>query len=458
MLSSDKTGLLQSFLGGLPGQIATRLAMAVEVDRLMDGHALPHEDILCGLRPTLRQDHPDRPPTPLRLFCLPFQDLLTCAPRQAKQKAAIARSTLVPAWNWISLTLLPVEAAAYTAECKALVLGKKMPEALARATQFWPLAAAAITQALSSEAGRAAAQKALGDAFAVEDAREMGLLLSAGPQIRKIQDILAKFTAAFGESLVWEVRAIYDGLLDSHPDVAPYVAVIAMNRLAKPWEALRLPMLITRHTDDTLIAKTDMGLVGEILFDRMDTLKTSIQRTRHPLFDAELLMEEVRVFAGLSSHIVKEIELKRDGEWGKRLLAERVEIGQVMETFMDRAPKEFSAALPMQKATGADFSKPVSAEKREMALRYVRLVSGSRNFAAAASFAAKQKAIYDELCTALQRYNEDLVNALKAANPARAEVVQAQLALCGQLTAILFSDEEAELLGRRAKAAKAAAA
>jgi hypothetical protein len=458
MLSSDKTGLLQSFLGGLPGQIATRLAMAVEVDRLMDGHALPHEDILCGLRPSLRQDHADRPPTPLRLFCHPFQDLLICAPRQAKQKAAIARSTLIPAWNWISQTLLPVEAAAYTAECKKLVLGKKLDAALERATQFWPVAAAAIIAALASEAGRSAAQKILGDGASVEDAHEMGLLLSAGPQIQKIQGILSKPTASFTESLVWDVRAIYDGLLDSHPDVAPYVAVIAMNRLAKPWEALRLPMLITRHTDDTLIAKTDMGLVGEILFDRMDSLKTSIQRTRHPLFDGEILMEEVRVFAGLSSHIVKEIELKRDGEWGKRLLAERVEIGQVMESFMDRAPKEFGAALPTQKATGADFNKPVSAEKREMALRYARLVSGSRNFAAAASFGAKQKAIYEDLCTALQRYNEDLVNALKAANPARAENVQAQLALCGQLTAILFSNEEAELLNRRARAAQAAAA
>jgi hypothetical protein len=458
MLSSDKSGLLQSFLGGLPGQIATRLAMAVEVDRLMDGHALPHEDILCGLRPSLRQDHANRPPTPLRLFCHPFQDLLICAPRQTKQKAAIAREVLVPVWNWISQTLLPVEAAAYTAECKALVLGKKPDAAAERATQFWPVAAAAVTAALSSEAGRAEAKKILGDDAAVEDAREMGLLLSAGPQIQKIQKILTKPAPAFTENLVWDVRAIYDGLLDSHPDVAPYIAVIAMNRLAKPWEALRLPMLITRHTDDTLIAKTDMGLVGEILFARMDILKTSIQRTRHPLFDAEILLEEVRVFAGLSSHIVKEIEIKRGGEWGKRLMDERAEIGRVMETFMDRAPREFGAALPMQKATGADFSKPVSTEKREMALRYARLVAGSRDFGAAASFAAKQKAIFEELCTMLQRYNEGLVTALKAANPERAENVQTQLELCAQLTVILFGKQDAELLHRRARAAQSAAA
>ena len=41
----------------------------------------------------------------------------------------------------------------------------------------------------------------VGDAFAVEDAREMGLLLSAGPQIQKIQDILPKPTAAFTSAL-----------------------------------------------------------------------------------------------------------------------------------------------------------------------------------------------------------------------------------------------------------------
>jgi hypothetical protein len=188
----------------------------------------------------------------------------------------------------------------------------------------------------------------------------------------------------------------------------------------------------------------------------MDGLRKSIQLTRHPLFDAEMLMEEVRTFADLSRNIVKEIELKREGEWGKRLLAERVEIGKVMESFMDRSPREVGAALPMHKATGADFSKTPSAEKREMALRYARLVAGSRNFAAAASFAAKQKGAYDELCSLLKRYNEDVVKALKT-SPQNGLVTE-QFHFCAQLTAILFSEEEAELLRRRGRAAQAAAA
>jgi hypothetical protein len=452
----DKTGLLKAFLGGLPGAAAGRLAMAVEVDRLMDGHALPHEDILEGLRPILRREHYDRTPTPLRLFCRPFQDLLTCAPRKAKQKASIARETLMPAWNWITQTLLPDEAAAYAAECTRSVLEHKPDAALACAAQFWPLAGAAMGKALAGEAGRKAAQKALGNVFAVDDVAEMALLLSAGDAIEQLSALLPAPVASFHEQLVWQVREIYDGLVATQPDVAPYIAVIVMNRLVRPWEALRLPLLVTRHTDDTLIAKTDMGLVGEILFARMDALKNSIQITRHPLFDAERLMEEAKNFADLSSHIVQEIELKRDGEWGKRLMSERVEIGKVMEGFMDRAPKEIGAALPTHKATGADFSKLPGAEKHEMALRYARLVAGSRNFAAAASFAAKQKAVYEDLCTMLKRYNEDLIKALKT-DPQNA-IAGAQFQLCVELTAILFSDEEADLLRRRARAAQSAAA
>ena len=69
------------------------------------------------------------------------------------------------------------------------------------------------------------------------------------------------------------MREVYDQLVNRHPDAAPYVAVITMNRLSRPWEALRLPLLVTRHADETLISKTDMGLVGEILFARMEALK-----------------------------------------------------------------------------------------------------------------------------------------------------------------------------------------
>ena len=88
---------------------------------------------------------------------------------------------------------------------------------------------------------------------------------------------------------------LYDALIKRNPDAAPYVAVIAMNRLQRPCEALRLPLLVSRQTGDALISKTDMGLVGEILFARMDALQAAILATRHPVRRGNVLAQ-VREF------------------------------------------------------------------------------------------------------------------------------------------------------------------
>src|SRR5690348_11726689 len=152
MLTPERTGLLKSFLSGLPEQIAQRLAQAVEVDRLVDGKSLPHEMILESLRPALRRTagH-DRTPTPLRAFCLPFEDLFTLLPRKVKQKGRVARGSVAPVWSWISQTLLPDETKVYSAKFRALILANKHTEARAHAATFWPVAAAAIQHALAGE-------------------------------------------------------------------------------------------------------------------------------------------------------------------------------------------------------------------------------------------------------------------------------------------------------------------
>jgi hypothetical protein len=285
----------------------------------------------------------------------------------------------------------------------------------------------------------------------------MALLLLEGGEMVKIQEHLPKPLPHLTEDILWLLRESYDALIARNPDVAPFVAVVTMNRLQRPCEALRLPLMICRQTGDALISKTDMGLVGEILFARMDTLKATIMKTRHPLFEAEALLAQVTGFAELSSAVVKEIEVRRDGEWGQRLLKDRAAISDVMESFMDRAAKEFAAALPMQKGSG-DFARASGAEKRAMGLNYARLVAGTRNSAAAASFAAKQKTAFEDISNHLRRYIEDAIHKLRGCEGECRATVESQLQYCADLAAILFSAEEAELIRRRARAAQSAAA
>ena len=291
MLTPERTGLLKSFLSGLPEQIAQRLAQAVEVDRLVDGKTLPHEMILESLRPALRRvPGADRTPTPLRAFCIPFEDLFTLLPRKGKQKGRIARGSVAPVWSWISQTLLPDETKAYAAKFRALIIANKHAEAREHAAAFWPVAGAAIQHALATEQSAKAARNILGAQLILDDAVEMALLLSIGHEVLEIQRILPKPVPSLTDELLWALRAVYDRLAGATPDAAPYVAVISMHRLAKPWEALKLPLMVSRQTQDTLISSTDMGLVGEIIFGDIELFGIFVREARHPVFFPFALM------------------------------------------------------------------------------------------------------------------------------------------------------------------------
>jgi hypothetical protein len=297
------------------------------------------------------------------------------------------------------------------------------------------------------------------------DAEEIALLLTAGPEIGEIQRLLPKPTAQLTEEMLWTLRDIHDRLAASNADAAPYVAVVTMNRLAHPWEALKLPQLITHQTQDTLISATDMGLVGDLLFADIEFHGGAVRAARHPVFDAAAVVEHLAHFVELSSSIVKEIDIRRDGKWGKRLLKDRAAVAETMEGFMEKAPREVLAMLPVLKSGAfgggpktADFSRAIDDEKAERGLRYAALVMGCGPYAAMGSFAAAQKDAEAEIAQHLRGYNEDLIKELRAGDGERRAAVERQFDLAARMTALVFSAEEVEHLHRRARAATGAQA
>lgn len=464
MLPLEKSTKLQNLLGGLSAQTAVRLARAIEVDRLAGGVVLPHEMILTALRPALRTPaQVERTPTPLRLFCRPFEDLIATQTVKEKQKGRISRANITIVWNWLSQTVIPEEASGYARESRSLVLSGRHDQAMTYATAFWTYAAKAMREAIAKD--RKAARIALQGDIGVADAEEMALLLSAGPSVIEIQRLLEKPAMDLTEPMLGKLRDIHAELTATIPDAAPYVAVIAMNRLLHPWQALKLPQFITHQTKDTLIANTDMGLVGELLLADIETHGNAVRATRHPIFDPKTLIDHLAQFAELSSCIVREMDIRRDGKWGKRLLADRAAVAEAMENLMEHAPKEIAAMLPTLKSGSygggpkvPDFTKPVDDEKAERGLRYAQLLTGCELYAAMGSFAAAQKDAMEQACLHLRSYNEDLIKEMRGADGARRTVAERQYGLAVELTAILFSAEEAEFLRRRGKAALAAAA
>jgi hypothetical protein len=203
-----------------------------------------------------------------------------------------------------------------------------------------------------------------------------------------------------------------------------------------------------------------MGLVGEILFGDIEYYTSMIRSVRPNHFDADALVGYLVGFTTLSTGMVKAIDMRRDGKWGQRLLADRTAVAEVMDGFMERALKEVSSALPTVKAGSyssgprvPDLSYHADPDKSDRALAYARLVSGCRSFAAAASFGASNKDALDEIGIMLKSYTEDLLKELRTVTGDKRVHAEAYFHLAAEIAALVFSQEEADLLRRRAKAA-----
>jgi hypothetical protein len=456
MPSREKLDSLRAFLGSLPVGLAGHLARAVEADRMNNGSVLPHDLILESLRPALRAGHQaERAQTPMRVFCRPFEDLLVNERRQ-KQKGRIARNSITPVWNWLAQDVIPDELNSYSIAIKTAVLGYRADEMRERTQEFWKMASDAIRR----EVGSRTARQKLENDMVVEDAREMGLMLSAAQDICDLQDCLPHHLPNLTDEAVQTFRAAYDKLAETNLDAVPYLPLVVMNRLDHAWEALRLPLAVSRTTNETLVASTDMGLVGEVLFGAVEMHAAAILGAKPNQFGADGLLGHVEGFTTLSTGVAKEVELRRDGVWGQRLIKDRAAVAEVMDGFMDRAPREIMAALPMQKSgTGGagpkvpDMSRGSDPEKSDRALSYARLIAGCRRFAAAGSFAASLKRADEEVATSLKSYNEDIVRELRHASDEKRENAGQFAAVATELTTILFSVEEGEFLRRRGRAA-----
>lgn len=437
--------LLRAFLGSLPRGTAGNVARAVEMDRMNDGQVLPHELILESLRPSLREDDtPERAPTPLRLFCRPFEDLLVSGASPKKQKGRIARGSITPVWNWLSQDLIPASATAYSLAVKtAAMVGGEVPELPQKVSEFWATASAALRNRLAAETGRRTARQVLGNDTAVEDAREMALMLAAAPEICELQDALPRTMPSLTEEAIQAYRAAHEKLAARMPDAAPYLSIVVMNRLEQPWEALRLAPAAAGHAEsgDEPVSIPDLGLAGELLLAAIDAHRAAIAFANPEQFEGDAFVKHLEGYQTVLNGVTRELELRRDGVRIQQLANGRARVDETVGNFVARAPQEIFAALSLQVAeNGAltmDFTHPVDPDKCCRGASYARLIEGCRPLAAGAPFESSLKLADSQVNAVLKRYNEAIVRELGHADDEKRPVAEQYAIVATDITAIL---------------------
>ncbi|MBL9097092.1 MAG: hypothetical protein JNK07_09210 [Alphaproteobacteria bacterium] len=457
---------LKQFLGSLPSDKALTLAAAVERGRLAGDSKLPADLILEGLRPQLRRMNARRIATPQRLVCEAFADFLVNE-RDFKQPGRIARASVRTLWRWLAKEGLRVTLADFESQIARAVLTREAKRQADITTMLQNEIASVLRAVLERAGDGSAERRALVQKFGGEDTladiEEMTLLLSGAVELNPLRGLLPKRIDMLTEQHTSFVRDMYDQLSPRRPELCPYVGLLVLARLKRPWEALRLAAVMSRRTNEILFSQTDMGVVGDILLADMEHLALDIASVRPDMFDPDLVLNKLERFVQMSGGLVREIGVRRDGKWGQRLIKIRQLASDAMDALIARAPREILAALPVQRlgAFGGrgprrpDLSREPDFAKIERALQWGRLLAGATPYAGGGAFVASHKDAFDEVSQYLRSYAENMVSELRALDFDKRPRAEAYMQQAERLSDTILGVEETDLMRRRVAAALA---
>ncbi|BCW89924.1 hypothetical protein sos41_30920 [Alphaproteobacteria bacterium SO-S41] len=461
---------LDGFLGTVTPAIALRLAKAVETDRLLGG-ALPHDEIMGALRPRLRdaQNRLSRVASPRRLVCAAFEDVLFDGVRRRKQRGRIARSSIAPVWSWLEATL-PKDVLELLDVIRDKLLTSGAEFADTEVAAFQRAAAAALLKEIPTgepaDPRIAGGAKLLGGIDIATDAYDMARMLEIGTDLLRLQREFPKPMHTLSESDISLTRAVWENVVAEHPDSASYVVFLMLGRLEKPWEIMRLAGALSRKTDDIVVSRTDAGFVGDLLLSDLEDCVAILRPMRADAVEPLTVQLQVETFAHLSTGIVREIGIKRDGLWGKRLMAARGAISDEMERLLGRARKDIIATLPMVRkggfglrATGRapDFTRRVDPAKAARAIELASIIAGVRPHAMAGAFAGMLAEIEEPVTEHLRHFTTEMIEQIQGIAAEQRPQVELHVSHAVDLTRLLLGAEEGDLIRRRAAAATAAA-
>jgi hypothetical protein len=394
-----------------------------------------------------------------------FEDLLIDGPREEKQTGRILRASVAKLWHWLESEGLKDKLAVLETQIAKAILTRETKREHELVAQLRAAAADALRTNIGQIPKQGPAARALALRFGGEaglaDIEEIALLLEAGHELDAVRAKLPRQIETLTPEMLATIRDIYDDLSARRPELCPYVALIVMPRLAKPWEVLRLAGVVSRRRDETLFSETDMGIVGELLLADMEQLTDDLTSAPPHKMNPAVVLPKLERFVQMSNGLIREIGVRKGSKWGQHLVKVRHLMSDAMDALITRAGVEITAVLPMQKL-GAfagqaprrpDLTRDVDNLRLERALAWGHLLSGSSKFATDGAFHAAHREAFDRVAGHLRQYADAMVQELRTLDEDRRPRAEAFVAAAQSLGDAVLGQEETDLFRRRVAAA-----
>jgi hypothetical protein len=437
-MRAEKLEQLTALLKAIPPDKAVALARAVETMRRSDPAGFPAKAVLDALAPALATARRKR--SALQpMTCVALEPFLVENDSFAGVPGLIARSTIAPWWDALRAAARPVFAS-LQAELDRLVPTTDDAALDALAIRVRAAAATGTAELIELMKGKKPSPtiKALArHPERVADIQQIGEILQAGEPLRaaiaELVDIADDYERTAGTmildlspAIVTEAKRIYDQLSEGGGVETKLFVLAILNRLDKPWHIFRLARALSWQRDATMVAHSELAVIGQRLLHYLDLMATMIDaanprgRMSSHLVDFDRLRELVGRYVECAEGMLGEIDLRRDSEWGEAILRSR---GKMRDTFeedrMETAAEAILAIIPDRDGRQRGAAKPVAAAQPSEAvvahgLKAIQLLTFLSQRAGRQGFSAGARKVLDELGHDIQKRAENLIADLRA--------------------------------------------
>lgn len=465
--ASKREMQLVGLLSALSEELAVQLAEALERDRLAGGSGLPFEAIMTGLRPKLRQRdriERKRTPTPQRVFFEIADGMITDTPTGTKQTGRIARASLAPIWKWL-LVQQESELSPMADELKPYLLTNNRAKCLELLAAFDAAAGLIIRQAVKAfEDGEKSAKgliAALGSQRIYEDMREFGRMLQIAPEIRSLRNQLPTVIAFDNEEHFSIILATYDGAIERAPNAVSYLVLSLLPIVAHPWDLFGIAGRLVEAEDDQDLKDSELEMVGEWLVKDLEAEADRFKDLNRPGFDPNVADDGLRRFAVLQAGMTRKIGMRKDGQWGKRLMKARGSISNGLEGLFHNAFLELKSSLPMEKAKsgprkGSFVPKMDGVPKSSLIERLeaiMQLLATAGLFATQLGYKVSFEKTRNEVIPFMESYANAVVDILRDARRKERETCLAWAEACVVIMTPFCGEDSVKIICRRISAA-----
>jgi hypothetical protein len=256
----------------------------------------------------------------------------------------------------------------------------------------------------------------------------------------------------FNGPVLEQVKALLDSPLVTKSDLFLYALILAMSRLAAPWQLIRLATKAAGGDVANRIAETSYALAVDLVLDEVERqareLAVDLKSSRSIAVSA-LLKEIHDAVRGLRS----ELDLPVESSWGKQLAAIRSEISKALTAEIELTPGCVRRLMRPRPSKEIVPGSVLNSDEVEEADALIGFVVACRNYASELAINEVTQRTFSELQKHLDTGTRTLLDALRISSSAERSFRQSQVEAAVRFCSKVFGPEYAALLLKAAEVA-----